>query len=156
MSRAFRLCLALAALAACNGRSASVTDRASGVTVVAGKRQGPATFYWDTGELAAKGEFQDDKPKGTWTYTWPGGGLQCRGVFVDGEQDGPWVFMSRTGQILDDKTFTARAPGEADHITASWAPECPFPSLLFGTGLYDRARRVRSLDAKEVDELLAR
>ncbi len=166
MSEKWPICLAIALMAACGGGDPKVPKR-SVTTVFAGKREGAATYYWESGELAAKGQFHDDKPTGKWRYTWPGGGVQCCGIFVNGEQDGPWVFMSRNGQVLDEQSMTALEPGETDHMVASSVAECPMPSVLSGTGFYESrqrllsptgfhqgSQRTRSLDKTEVAALL--
>ena len=70
-----------------------------------GNFQGDWQFFYNTGELKAKGKFVDDKKVEEWKYFYQNGELEQKGSYIDGKEHGPWTWWYLNKQIRRTENY---------------------------------------------------
>ena len=61
------------------------------------KKQGTWTYYYETGETKAKGEYKDNLKTGEWIFYYEDGKIEQRGKYVKNKASGLWTWYYRNG-----------------------------------------------------------
>jgi len=88
------------------------------------RRQGPATYSYENGNLAAKGVYLHGKRFGMWVTYYPNGKLESQGSYehsygvggrVDGYMEGYWEFRNIFGGLDAEESGTYHRGEKVDH-----------------------------------------
>ena len=72
----------------------------------AGKRIGPWEFYYNGGQLRAKGDYKDGQRIGNWIFYHANGKTEQKGKYVKNEKPhGDWVWYYSNGEIWREESF---------------------------------------------------
>jgi len=83
-----------------------------GIIDVQGKRKGPWTDFYPSGEVRAKGSYLDNQKSGSWTYFLSGGGVEQKGRFERGRFMGMWNWYYPNGnKWREESYFNGREDG---------------------------------------------
>lgn len=66
-----------------------------------GKRSGPWKHYYDNGKLLAEGDYYDGHKLGTWTFFYSGGNVKSQGKFKLDQRQGIWKEYDREGKVTE-------------------------------------------------------
>ncbi len=69
------------------------------------KKNGVWEFFYENGDLKAKGEYLADKRAGKWQFFYPNGVLEQEGVYEDGFFDGVWKWYYESGALLREENY---------------------------------------------------
>ena len=69
-------------------------------------REGPLEVYYENGQLAEKGTYEDGKLDGPFEFYYENGQLKEKGTFKDGKREGRWVFNTGDGEkrLISEKS----------------------------------------------------
>jgi antitoxin component YwqK of YwqJK toxin-antitoxin module len=71
-----------------------------------GKKQGTFTFYYENGQVAAAGEYKDDQPEGMWVWSHRNGQKATVGQYEAGRQIGEWRWWNDDGTLASQKDYS--------------------------------------------------
>lgn len=78
-----------------------------------GNRRGAWTDFYPTGEVRAKGNYQNNQRTGSWTFYFQSGGIEQRGNFERGRYHGSWTWYYSNGNVWrEERYFNGREDGE--------------------------------------------
>ena len=80
------------------------------VTYVDFYMYGPATYWYENGQLSASGNYTHCSEDGLWTYYYENGNKKMEGSFINGQRDGIWIFYKENGK--QEKTVRYRGGEE--------------------------------------------
>ena len=78
---------------------------AEGIITEQGERVGEWTEFYASGEVRAKGVYQNNQKSGTWTYYFKEGGIEQRGRFQRGRFQGTWTWYYPNGNIWREENY---------------------------------------------------
>jgi antitoxin component YwqK of YwqJK toxin-antitoxin module len=70
------------------------------------KRTGEWKVYFDSGELKAKGHYQNDRQDGEWTFYYQTGSIEQSGNFSFGIKDGLWKWFNNKSVLLREENYS--------------------------------------------------
>ncbi len=70
-----------------------------GIVDEQGRRKGDWKDFYVTGELKAKGSYQNNRKSGVWNFYFRNGKIEQKGNFLNGRFDGEWIWYYDTGEI---------------------------------------------------------
>lgn len=82
-----------------------------GIVDEEGRKQGSWKWFFETGELKARGSYKDNFKIGKWEYYYRDGRLEQSGSYMRGLPDGLWTWLYENGQTWREEEY---AMGEED------------------------------------------
>jgi antitoxin component YwqK of YwqJK toxin-antitoxin module len=79
---------------------------AEGVIDEQGNRKGLWTDFYTTGEIRAKGTYDNNQRAGPWTFYYRTGNIEQKGRFERGRYQGLWVWYYPNGNIWREESYT--------------------------------------------------
>ena len=76
----------------------SVEGRVQGA-ITDGKKNGAWIYYYENGQIEAKGNYKNSKKQGEWIFNFENGKIQSKVTLIDGIVDGEWIFYYKNGKI---------------------------------------------------------
>lgn len=76
-----------------------------GINDISGKRQGYWEFFYPTGELKAKGNYENDNRVGEWIFYFKNGKVEQTGHYKKGKFEGKWIWYYENGEILREEEY---------------------------------------------------
>jgi len=76
-----------------------------GIVDEQGNFQGAWKLYFDTGELKAEGEYEDNKRTGDWVFYYRNGTVEHRGKYFEGLPQGKWLWYFENGNLRRDEFY---------------------------------------------------
>ncbi len=70
-----------------------------------GIKMGGWTEFYPTGEVRARGTYQDNQPSGTWTFYFRSGGIEQKGRFERGRYQGLWTWYYPNGNTWREESY---------------------------------------------------
>lgn len=80
-------------------------------------RQGNFVYYYENGNISAKGRYLKNKREGIWTYWYENGEKSSKGEFLDSKKEGIWTYWSDKGQKKSEGKYV---DDKADGIWNYW------------------------------------
>ncbi len=78
---------------------------AEGMMDTLGRKQGDWEYYYETGELKAKGKFKNNQKTGEWTYYYIDGKVEQKGKFNKDKIDSKWVWYYSNGKVWREEYY---------------------------------------------------
>ena len=82
-----------------------------GIVDEEGRKQGPWKWFYETGQLKAKGSYKDNLKVGNWEYYYMDGEIEQSGSYLRGLPDGLWTWLYENGQTWREEEYVM---GEED------------------------------------------
>jgi antitoxin component YwqK of YwqJK toxin-antitoxin module len=91
-----------------------------GVIDEQGRRKGSWTDFYPTGEVRAKGDYNDNQQSGTWTFYYLSGAIEQKGRFERGRYQGLWMWYYPNGNTWREESYFN---GREDGLFVEYGPD---------------------------------